>query len=443
MKKSVKRLLQFPKIYHLILGALIIIAFITRIYFVPTFIKQSGDLRLYADWGEKYWEYGSKEFYFVNDWYYAPPNYPPILSLIYGASYWMFDHKYVLPQIHNSTKLIPSAFIVYFYENGYNLLLKIWGILADLGLGVLIYYVVKQLTNKPKKGIYASAFYLLNPISIFLSGVWGQTDSLVVLLGFSSFIVLVKRKLTLSIVLLFLSLYIKPNLVMFVPLYLFLLLYKKYQLKQFLLGVSISLLLFGVVTLPFARDGVVRFMRLLILERIIPTASIINMASVSAFNFHTIVNKIDYTSDKVMYLFMPANILGIATYMFMNLVSFMYIKNKKGDLYSILVSLFTIGLASFLFLTNMLERYFFAGFVSLVILLFVRPSLLRYVVIINFILMANLLYSFFRRTNANIENLFNFGNFLLLRVFSVTNVIVYILIIKKFFNFKYNYAKRS
>src|SRR3989304_4411079 len=124
---------------RIFLVALLLIGFFIRFYYADKFVKESGDLRLYADWGEKFWEYGSKNFYFVKEWYYAPPNYPPILSLIYAGSYWLFDHKYVLAQIHNATRLVPAVFIIYFYDHGYYLLLKLPGIMADLGLAYFIY----------------------------------------------------------------------------------------------------------------------------------------------------------------------------------------------------------------------------------------------------------------------------------------------------------------
>ena len=97
----------------LILLTTILVGFFIRIAFVGSYIRESGDLRLYADWAEKFWVYGGKDFYTYPVWLYAPPNYPPILSLIYGGAYWLFNHKYVLPQLHNLIRVPPAAFIIY------------------------------------------------------------------------------------------------------------------------------------------------------------------------------------------------------------------------------------------------------------------------------------------------------------------------------------------
>ncbi len=438
MAKKKNKNLHLIKVKFLLFISIFLASFLLRICFVPTFIEESGDLQLYSDWGEKFWEYG-REFYYVKDWYYAPPNYPPIISLLYGASYWMYEHKYVLPQIHNSTKLIPSVFIVYFYEHGYILMLKIWGILGDIGVGLLVFYFVKKITKKDSFGITASAFYLFNPITIFLSGVWGQTDSLVLLFGLLSFVSLIKGRAALSLPLLFVSLYLKPNFVMFLPLYVMAFLLTKQGKKQIIAGIVASLALIIIVSLPFSQKGLLDYTRLLVFERVVPTASAAHKASVSAFNFHTIVGKIDATADSNMYLFMPANIFGWLTYIFFNFISFLRIKKEKVSLESTLMSFFVIGFASFLFLTNMLERYFFAGFVSLMILFFTNYRRLGYFVVLNIVLLANIIYAFFRRNVGEIADLFSESNFLVIRILSLTTVIFYFIFIKEYFGFGRNY----
>jgi hypothetical protein len=85
--KRVKRILKD----NWQISILIIIALLIRFYFLDKFISVSGDLLLYADWGEKYWEYGSRNYYFIRNWYYAPPNYPPLINLYYAYAYKAFD----------------------------------------------------------------------------------------------------------------------------------------------------------------------------------------------------------------------------------------------------------------------------------------------------------------------------------------------------------------
>lgn len=403
----------------------LLFGFLLRIYFTDKFIKESGDLLLYADWGKKFWELGAKNFYYVNEWYYAPPNYPPLLSLIYGGSYWLYDHKYVLAQVHNIIRFPPSIFIIYFYDHGYELLLKFPGILADIGLTVLIYKIVFITTRSLKRSVGASLFYLFNPVSVFLSGIWGQSDSLVAFFGILSFYTLFLGKTWISLPLLFTSFYIKPNWGLFIPVYLFIFFSKKPKLKDTAMGVLICTIIFLITTMPFSKGNIVTFLRYLLDTRILPTATVSHKASVSAFNFWTIFFELDKTSDKVPFAGIPANILGLVSFTLVNILSFGYLKKQKYTLESIMSALFSVGFSGYLFLTNMLERYFFASFVPLIIVTFTNPKLLSYSIAVNVVTFLNLVYAFFRRTIGEIADFFIKDNFLVIRFLSSLSTVTY------------------
>ena len=81
----------------------------------------------------------------------------------------------------------------------------------------------------------------------------------------------------------------------------------------------------------------------------------------------------------------------------------------------------------------MLERYFFASFVPLIIILFSEVKILPYFIIIWLATFLNLLYSFFRRTVGEISDFFTLNNFLVIRVLSITVLFSYAYLIKKFF----------
>jgi len=411
--------------------ALLLVGLFIRVALAGSFIKESGDLLLYADWAQKFWEYGPQAFYTYPLWYYAPPNYPPLLSLIYAGAAWLFDHKYYLAQLHNLIKIPPAFFIIYFYKYGLFLLLKLPGILADIGLAVLIYQVVKKLTADIKKAFLAGAFYLFNPVSIFLSGVWGQTDSLVSFFGLTAFIALWANKVWLSIPLLLLSFYIKPNWGIFIPLYLYLLVLKKPVVKQVFLGIIISVGVFILTTQPFAGRNIFSFSQWLWSERLLPTATVAHKASVSAFNFHALFLTIDRHLDSTGYLGIPANILGYALFLSVNILAFRYIKRQKLSLLSVMAGIFSIGFGAYLFLTNMLERYFFQSFVPMIVLMFVSPGLIVYGLLINAAVFMNVFYAFFRRTWGSLADNFGANGFLLVRLFSLVNLASWALLLKK------------
>ena len=415
----------------ILISFILLLGIIVRIALVPYYVR--GDLLSYAQWGEGIWKYGLKNFYFGDiDWYYSAPNYMPLSSLLFSGLYWLYDHKHVLAQLHNLVKIPPAFFIVYFYEHGYILLLKLISILADLGLGILVYKLIYKFSKNSKKALFGFAFFVLSPVAIFISGAWGQTDSLVAFFGLLAFILLAQKKTVLSLPLYFISLYLKPNWSIFVPFYLFLLVIIKPKRKNLFTGIFLSFVIFLLSTMPFVKGNIIEFIQKLLGEKISFAMPAAARASISAFNFHTIFLSIDTRSLAIAKIFgVPANIIGYVMYLFVNLFSFKFILKHKDKVFAVIVGLFTIGFGSFLFLTSMLERYFFPALAPLVILMFVKPKTFWYGILINVIIFANVIWSFFRRQYDEIDHPFTNNNFLLIRTLSIITVVSWVYILKR------------
>lgn len=413
----------------LFLGLFSIIGLLIRFILINKSIDISGDLLLYADWGERFWEAGPRSFYFLDDWYYAPPNYPPTISLLYGLSYWLYEYKFVLAQSHNLIKIPPAFFIEYFYDYGYYLLLKLPGILADLGLSALIYWVIFEITKDKKKALVGFIFYLINPISIFLSSVWGQSDSLVTLLGYLSFIFLYRNKHHISLPLFATSLYIKPNLLIFIPLYVYLLFIKRDSKKHILSGLFLSAMILFASTYAFSND-IFGFSWWLIGEKIISTANVAHKASVSAFNVYSIFFKLDAVSDSINIIGIPLYLWGYLSFSAMYLWIMWFVRKRKVNLLMIFFALYAIGFSSFLLLPNMLERYFFSALPALVIVMLTNKKLFYWGIILNLLLFLNVLWSFYRRSGSIIDNWFTANSFLPIRIMSVGIIFSFVKILK-------------
>ena len=291
-------------------------------------------------------------------------------------------------------------------------------ILSDLGIAAIIYKLVKDFTKSFKVAFAASLFYLFNPISIFLSGVWGQSDSMVSLLGMGAFTLLIRGMPGASILFYFSSLYIKPNWLIFAPLYLFIFYKLRPKLRSLVIGSVSTIALFVVSTAPFAKEGILPFSWWLLRERIIPTATVAGKLSVSAFNFYTIFFTIDKHPVTTQVLGLPLGMAGWILFLTVNLIVISGLVKKKLSEPDVVYSLFTIGFAGFLFLPNMLERYFFPSFIPMIILIFSQPRLLTYGLIINMSLFMNIVWAFFRRTKGEINDFFTENNFLVIRILS-------------------------
>ncbi len=455
----------------ILVGLVLFLGFILRVVLVHRIIV--GDIMAYLEWGEKIWMWGARTYYFgQHPWYYSPPNYPPIAALLFGGLDWLWQHKYITAQLHNLIRFPPAVFIIYFYKYGQILLYKLVPILCDLGLGIIAFKVTESLTKnynsiqehpdiigdelnadmsssfggKPRfskrggchwRAFGALTFFVLNPITIFISGAWGQTDSLVAIFGFLSFVLLATGKLNLSMFLFFVGMYIKPSWGIFIPFYLYALYLKKPNLKSILPGIIAVLITLFIVSAPFAEKGVIHFTKAMWVDKYIIPVKSVGKASVSAFNFHTIFLKVDRSLFNTKYLgVIPADKLGLIIFFVLNVIAFKFLKKQKNFLWGITVGMFILGLGSFLFMSNMLERYFFPGFAPLVIIMFTDFKTLVYGIIMNLVLMANVIWAFYRRGLDEIDHPFTGNNFLLIRVLSVVIVYSFAKITSKMLQFK-------
>lgn len=416
---------------QIILGLIILLGLTLRFFLVGKVV--GGDLLAYSEWGEKLIREGVTNFYFREDWFHSYPNYLPLGQLLFGGAFWLFDHKYLLAELHNLIRIPPAAFIVYFYKYGYYLLLKLPSILADIGIGLLIFKTLKDITHDIRKSIFGFAFYFLNPITIFLSGGWGQTDSLVAFFGLLSFFFLVKKKEYLSLPFLFISLFIKPSWAIFVPLYLFILYKVRPNIKRGLLGLMISLLIFLVSVSYFTDGNVFSFTQKIIEARLSLPTGASGKATISAFNFYSLLFKIDLDFANVKFLGIPVNALGLISYLVLNIFAFSLVKKIKNILWGTLLGIFTVGLGSFLFMTNMLERYFFPALAPLIILSFAKPRMFLKMALMNLIFFANVIWAFYRRRFDEVDHPFTNYNFLLIRVLSGSLIFLVGLILRSLF----------
>lgn len=420
----------------LIIVFVLLLGFVLRVVLVNRVIV--GDILAYTEWGEKIWQWGTKTYYFGQHmWVYSPPNYPPIAALLFGGLDYLWQHKYVTAQLHNLIKFPPAVFIIYFYKYGQILLYKLLPILCDLGLGIIAFKVTKSLTKSYWRAFGALTFFVLNPLTIFISGAWGQTDSLVAIFGFLSFVLLATGKLNLSLLLFFLGMYIKPSWGIFIPFYLYALYLKRPSLKSILPGLVAILITLFIVSVPFAEKGVITFTKEVWIDKYILPVKSVGKASVSAFNFHTIFLKVDRSFFNSKYLgIISADKLGLISFFVLNVIAFRFLKREKNFLWGITIGMFILGIGSFLFMSNMLERYFFPGLVPLIIIMFTDFTILIDGVIMNFIFLANIIWAFYRRGSDEIDHPFTGNNFLLIRVLSVVIVYSFAKITSKMLQFK-------
>ena len=165
---------------------ILILALILRIVLV-IISGYHPDILNHVDWGIRFLSLGPKKFYENIFWGVSWPNQPLATMLLFAFSAVSKNIIFGFIELLNQTFSFFPSFIIPFIESNINVwMVKLPFIFADIGLAFLIYKIVNKF--RPSVAKLAALFFLFNPIVIYNSTIWGQTDSLINLLAVLVFI---------------------------------------------------------------------------------------------------------------------------------------------------------------------------------------------------------------------------------------------------------------
>ncbi|MCS7143049.1 MAG: hypothetical protein NZ920_04565 [Aigarchaeota archaeon] len=158
----------------------VVVAASLRLVFAP-FTGHSWDMYVWFKSGEMFVAgdinvYGVEE---IEGFPWGFYSYPPVWL------YWIALVKYLTSALGLSI-------------NYFALLVKVPIIAADLCIGALMFAMTKRLNINQTSGLLISAAYLLNPVSVFISGVWGMFDSVAAALALLGLYLLINNRFTLA-----------------------------------------------------------------------------------------------------------------------------------------------------------------------------------------------------------------------------------------------------
>ena len=222
------------------LGLALLIRLVLVIVLLQPGYQVNDDLLRYGDWGRIAYQYGVNDTYTMRHISFgaSPNNQPPGTVYIDAAMY----------SLANTYSHVSGGS----FTQIYNFCLKLPSILADLLIGSFIYFCVKRKTTQ-KMALFASALFLFNPIVIYNSAVWGQTDALDNVFFYASLFLFFNKRYFFSLVAFFLSLYIKISLLPLLPLLLLLILKEtKYAFGKLLIYLAGATIIIFIITLPLS-----------------------------------------------------------------------------------------------------------------------------------------------------------------------------------------------
>ena len=325
------------------------------------------DMSCWTAWGQRLSQTGTSAFYAPDYFCDYPPGYLYILGL-----------------------LSRFAQVFHLSSQGTAFLNKLPAIACDLWLFSLLFQLGRRFMNG-KAALILSSLYLLSPLFILDSAVWGQIESVLLLLLVLSLIRLYEKKYVSSILLYVLAVLVKPQGLILAPVYLFALLETK-SIKTFLSSAVGGLVLFWALTMPFSSAwqeyaGFQAFFHALnpvwIIQKYLATLSSYPYFSVNAFNVYALLGlnwaSLDISGYEFLLSFLNSLIIVLAVLGAMYI--FFKVKNQGCRLclsaYFLFAFLFTFAfkmheryivlpvfflLLAFLFSKNRKILYLFTGF---------------------------------------------------------------------------------
>jgi Gpi18-like mannosyltransferase len=240
------------------------------------------DIGSFESWALSLNKFGVKAFYAQAGFVDYPPGYMLVL--------WCVGQIYAL----------------FFASNDYfhlMFLIKMPAILADLGIGVLIYLIVRR--QWPGAGaLWAVAVFVLNPVSWFVSAYWGQADSVAAVFLVLAIYLSLKERFEFAWAALAFAVLIKPQPLVIAPLLLAWQLRRQFSWRV-LLAPVIGAAVAWIGSIPFAPTfdpvGVLTWLY----ERYQTGVSVYQVNSANAFNLYSIVRDMWQADTEIVRVCLP------------------------------------------------------------------------------------------------------------------------------------------
>ncbi len=341
------------------------LALTLRLIFAGSSHGFDNDTACFAAWADRIFQVGPARFY--SDTVFT--DYPP-------------GYMYLLWPVGALRALLHVAY----GSAGHLTLLKLPAIVCDTACGLFLY---REAGHRPEKGkqLLFTAAYLLNPVIILNSSVWGQVDSVYTLLLVILCLSLMNRRTLPSCVSFFLGLLIKPQMLLFAPILFIGLLNRVLSAssgedgRRSVCRRLLQVMGHGLLSLSAALLLILPFGPANVLRQYLDTVGSYPYAAVNAYNFWGMLG-LNWVSQDSTPLGLPCRFYGWAAIAAtVVLILFLGIRipgirrlgsSRPEPNYPLLASLFMSTV--FVFSVRMHERYLYPAVVLLLFACLFQPS---------------------------------------------------------------------
>lgn len=334
------------------IGVVLLGALVIKLILAGHYPGYETDMNCFYGWSDMIYDEGFGKFYYLDAFTDYPPGYMAIL--------WVIE-------------AISRLFSIETYTVASRVMIKLVPILADLGAGFILYRMAKEKFSEGTSCLLAG-LYVLSPIVVMDSSVWGQVDSVFTLCVLLTGYLCMKGKRIPAYFVFVIGVFIKPQAIIFAPILIWTIIdqvfLKDFSWKKFytdLIGGICAIGSFFVLSLPFGIEKVV--------GQYVDTLGQYPYASVNAYNFWGLFGK-NWASQEDTFLFLEARQWGmVAIFFAVGLSAFAYFRlRKRQDASRYFVSMSILISTMFIFSVRMHERYMFPIVVLLAAAFIVKPT---------------------------------------------------------------------
>ena len=328
------------------------IALVFKLVLAAYYEGHDVDMNCFYAWSDMIYDNGIGKFYHLDAFTDYPPGYMAILWVVEAISR-LFNIETASVASRVMIKLVP--------------------VLADLGAGFLIWKMAREKFSEGSSCLLAG-LYVISPMVLVNSSVWGQTDSVFTLCVLLTCYLCMKKKRIPAYFVYVIGVFIKPQALIFAPILIFTIVeqvfLEDFSWKKFatdLIGGVCAIASFFILSLPFGLGAVV--------SQYVETLGQYPYGSVNAYNFWALMGK-NWASQDDPFLGIQCRNWGtLVIFVSVGLGALIFFKlRKRGDMSRYFVSPAIVMGTMFLFSVRMHERYLFPVCILLLAAFVVKPT---------------------------------------------------------------------
>lgn len=329
---------------------LLAFALLVKLVFAACYNGHETDMNCFYSWSNMIFEHGIGEFYHLDAFTDYPPGYMLVLWVVAG---------------------VRRVFSIDTVSVAGRVLIKLVPVLADMGTGFLAYCLAKRKFSE-SSSLLLSLTYVLNPVVILDSSVWGQTDSVFTLMVLLTCFLCMEKKRIPAYFTFAAGVLLKPQTLIFTPILIWTIIeqvflddFSRKKLIRDLAGGLSAIAMMLLIVLPFGIGKV--------LGQYMDTLGSYEYCTINAYNIWGLAG-LNWTEQTGNFLFMEYRHWGTLAIIAAVILSGWIFFHLKEDKSKYFISMSVIVSTVFLFSVRMHERYLFPVVALTLCAFLVKPA---------------------------------------------------------------------